>query len=285
MPDGLEELYRQALDRIKRQTGDDGILGMRILSWITHARRPLSVDELRHGPAVGYDMNDEKSPAEFDEDNLLPPGSLVDVCAGLIILESSSQIIRLVHFTTQEYFDKARLHLFKDAEVDISRACLTYLSYNIGTQFKTRKGLIETLQSYPFLEYAFHYWFLHVKTNLMAENPNDVLLDAVAHLKNSDRIAISIEVLNNLICGFYQYHKFDLLLEICGAIESKTCPLEFASRMGLEELATVLLNRRTGSSPVLKTSFLLASSLGHFKVAKLLQKYGASANRIVDIDI
>lgn len=69
------------------------------VSWITHARRPLLVGELRHGLAVEY-CDDGEGLQEFDEDNLPSPGSLVDVCAGLVIIDSTSQIIRLVHYTT-----------------------------------------------------------------------------------------------------------------------------------------------------------------------------------------
>ena len=94
----LDELYREAL-RIQKQAGTDGELGMRILSWITHAKRPLSVDELRYGLAVEYSDVPEHV-EEFDEDNLLSPGSLVDVCAGLVVIDSSSQVVRLVHYTT-----------------------------------------------------------------------------------------------------------------------------------------------------------------------------------------
>lgn len=53
---------------------------MRILSCIIHARRATSVDELRHGFAVECD-EDEEGPEELDKDNLLSPGSLVDVRA------------------------------------------------------------------------------------------------------------------------------------------------------------------------------------------------------------
>ena len=52
MPRELDDLYRETLERIQKQPGEDGTLGMRVLSWITYTRRPLSVDELRHGLAV-----------------------------------------------------------------------------------------------------------------------------------------------------------------------------------------------------------------------------------------
>ena len=53
---------------------------MRILSCITHARRPIPVHELRHGFAIEYD-EDEEGPEELDKDKLLSLGSLVDVRA------------------------------------------------------------------------------------------------------------------------------------------------------------------------------------------------------------
>lgn len=199
MPGELDELYRQTLERIKKQAGDDGVLGMRILSWITHARRPLSVDELLHGLAVEFNKDDdddnEVTPEQLDEDNLLSPGSLVDVCADLVIIDSTSQIIRLVHYTTQEFFDKSRLHLFKDAEIDISRACLTYLSYSIFSRFPPRQVAPKASQSYHFLDYASHHWFLHVRSGLRVENPDPTLLKTVANYKNTVHIISSFDFL------------------------------------------------------------------------------------------
>lgn len=129
---------------------------MRILSWIIHARRPLSVNELRHGLAVEYDDDEDYdlNANELDTDYLLQPESLVDVCADLVIIDSTSQIIRLVHHTTQEYFSNKGLDLFAGAEADISRACLTYLSYDIGKRFPAGELAMGAFQSHPFLNYA-----------------------------------------------------------------------------------------------------------------------------------
>lgn len=49
--------------------------------------------------------NDERDPEGLEEDNLLSPRSLVDVCVSFIIVDPTSQIIRLVRFTTQKHFD------------------------------------------------------------------------------------------------------------------------------------------------------------------------------------
>ena len=279
MPRELDELYRQTLERIRNQAGDDGALGMRILSWITHAKRPLSVDELRHGLAVEYDEG-EGEPEEFDEDNLLPQGSLVDVCAGLVIIDSTSQIIRLVHYTTQEYFKKTRSRLFEHAEVDISRACLTYLSHDFGTNLITGKLRKLAFRSHPFLDYALRHWFSHVRSVLLAENTDINFVEVVARFKSSDSLSKSIDTLKELLDPFWVYKmhfgfQFDR--------ESKTFPLDVASALGLEELVNILLDHGTGSCPGLDRSLVFASFDGHLKVVELLLQYGARADGVVKI--
>lgn len=208
MPEGLDELYRQTLERIQKQAGDDGTLGMRILGWITHARRPLLVGELRHGLPVEY-CDDGEGLQEFDEDNLLSPGSLFDICAGLVIIYSTSQIIRLVHYTTRGYFDNTRLHLFKGAKVIMSRACLTYLSCSWDAKLRiveepffdyphNKEFFHEAIQSHPFLDYDSHHWSSHVKSGLLAENRDPVFLKVVARFKSSDRILVPVDLLQAL---------------------------------------------------------------------------------------
>ena len=258
---------------------------MRILSWITHARRPLLVDELRYGLAVEY-SDDGEGLKEFDEDNLLLPGSLVDVCAGLVIIDSTSQIVRLVHRTTQEYFDNVRLHLFEGVEVDISRACLTYLSYSLDTKLRIVgdryipwrydekiKIVHEAIQSHPFLDYATHYWFSHVKSGLLAENRDPVFLKVVARFKTSDRILNSVDLLQAL--------SDNCMVHFLSIVYRESSPLEIASRLGLEELVAVL-DPSTATCLIVDRSLAQASYGGHLNTVKLLLQYGARVNLTVN---
>ena len=285
MPRGLDELYRQTLERIQTQDGDDGALGMRIISWITHARRPLSVDELRYGLAVEYNDNDddnnEGNLEEFNEDNLLSPRSLVDVCAGLVIIDSTSQIIRLVHYTTQEYFDKARLHLFRGVEIDLSRACLTYLSYKTSTESMTIPlAFDEAHKSHPFLDYAARHWISHVRSGLLSESPGPIFSKAVARWKSSDNILSWTELLLNLS---HDHHSYDYYRSHFDRDRNpRTFPLEIASYLGIEELVDVLLDHSTGSCPGPDTSLIFASSKGHMNVVKLLLLHGARVDSTME---
>ena len=259
----LDELYREALDRIQKQAGDDGDLGMRVLSWITHAKRPLSVDELRYGLAIEYSEVQEDL-EDFDEDNLLSPGSLVDVCAGLVIIDSNSNVVRLVHYTTQEFFNKARLDLFEGSEIDISRACLRCLSYDHDIKSHYGELRINLFHSNPFLKYACQHWSSHVKSELLTEIPNPKFVKAVADFKSSDAIRFGVLLLYGLILFLY--------------ISEEKCEtfLELAAGLGLEDLVAVLLDTRTRPFPVSDISVTFASYKGNLNVVRqLIQNGGA----------
>ena len=90
----LEDTYKDTLRRMQNQGEPDNSLGMRVLMWISQSKRLLHVNELRHALAVELE-DGEDPPRSLDYGNLLPPESLVEVCAGLVIIETESKIIPL----------------------------------------------------------------------------------------------------------------------------------------------------------------------------------------------
>src|SRR6202000_1951555 len=59
---GLDDRYKAAMERIMGQSIGARERAIQILSWISHAKRPLTVDELLHALAVNEgdpDFNDE----------------------------------------------------------------------------------------------------------------------------------------------------------------------------------------------------------------------------------
>lgn len=122
--DALELAYREAMQRIQGQEAGFEKLALRILSWITCAKEPLSTRELQHALAV------ERGDSDLGEDNLEDIAESVSLCAGLVTIDEESDIIRLVHYTTQEYFEKTQERWFSDAETEITTTCVTYLSFD-----------------------------------------------------------------------------------------------------------------------------------------------------------
>lgn len=123
LPKTLHDTYDDALDRIKKQNEDERDLAERILSWLSYSFRPLTLMEIRHALAVT--LGEES----FDESNMPDEEDLPSVCAGLIYVEEGSQIVRLAHYTAQDYLESIRDTKFRDARRLVAGSCLTYLSY------------------------------------------------------------------------------------------------------------------------------------------------------------
>lgn len=85
---------------------------------------------------------------------------MVSICAGLVAVDEESGIIRLVHYTTQEYLKRIQERWFQDLESVITTTCVVYLlfvSFESGFCKLDRK-FEERLRSYPFYDYAAHNW-------------------------------------------------------------------------------------------------------------------------------
>jgi hypothetical protein len=124
----LSYAYDEAMERINKQESGRQDLANQILSWITCARRPLKTTELQHALTL------EDGDSELNEGDLVKLYDMIEVCAGLVIVDEESKIIRLVHFTTQEYFQRTKGRWFPAAEKNIAMICVTYLSF---TEFET----------------------------------------------------------------------------------------------------------------------------------------------------
>jgi hypothetical protein len=90
LPKEMNGTYDVAMERIEQQNEDDKELAKQVFSWITHACRPLSIKELQHALAVMPGMT------SMDPDAIIDEEILTSVCAGLIVIDEESSIVRLV---------------------------------------------------------------------------------------------------------------------------------------------------------------------------------------------
>jgi hypothetical protein len=67
---------------------------------------------------------------------------LLSACAGLVIVDEATDVIRLVHYTTQEFFERTRKRWFPDASANLTNLHITCLS---------------------FYDYAVHNWDRHAR--------------------------------------------------------------------------------------------------------------------------
>lgn len=159
------------MTRIEGQVKDQKELAKLVLSWITCAKRPLTTSELQHALAV------DPGDSELGEDNLPQLEDMISVCAGLVTVDEESHIIRLVHYTVQEYFERTRKDWFPNAEENITATCVTYLSFStFETGFcLTNENLRERLQLNPLYDYTARNWGYHAR--LASEEVEQSMLD------------------------------------------------------------------------------------------------------------
>ena len=152
--EGLGDAYAATLSRVKAQPRSRSKLGIEVLMWVSHAERPLRVDELCHALGV------EEGSVDLNTRNIPAIETLLACSLGLVTVEKSSSTVRLVHYTLQEHLSH-NPNLFLKPHSMIAEVCLTYLN------FRHVMSLSPTLRSIPptapFAEYASCYWGTHCK--------------------------------------------------------------------------------------------------------------------------
>ncbi|KAJ7152007.1 ankyrin repeat-containing domain protein [Mycena filopes] len=124
LPETLAETYADAMRRIDTQSKGDRQIAQAVLTWVTHAKQVLSVEDLKMALAI------EPGAKELDDDDLMDIETIVGVCAGLIIVDEHLSVVRLVHYTTQEYMDSIASERFPGAHAKITETLLTFLSFD-----------------------------------------------------------------------------------------------------------------------------------------------------------
>ncbi|KAF7344146.1 Ankyrin [Mycena venus] len=159
LPGDLHTMYDDIGYRINRQIESDRKLAWIILAWISNAKRPFRSLELIEALAV------EPETTALDPDNVLDMPTILSVCAGLVIVNEEDDIIRLVHYTTKGYLERIQDQEFPNVATEITRTCITYLSFKIFVQatFTWDNKPDDFFKRHAFLDYAVQYALAHAR--------------------------------------------------------------------------------------------------------------------------
>jgi ankyrin repeat protein len=210
----------------------------------------------------------------------LNPDDLIAVCAGLVVIETESKIIRLVHFTTEEFFRSSPETLFPNADVQLSKTCLAYLSFDSFRNGCSRsvEDLEARAQRYPFLLYAAVYWQEHYRGG------NELLIEKMAlnFLKSQGSTAAcgQMEHLNRFHARETKPLSFDLASSSI-LKDRKESGLHIASAHGLHRLVVKLLDNVVEVDKfddICRTPLVRATEGGNESVVRLLLDNGADVD-------
>lgn len=115
------------MKRIEKQDQPSHKLAIRTLSWITQGQRLLSVAEIQQALAI------ELGDSDLDPDSTVDCDDIISACGGLVTRghDSHDEILRLVHYTTKEYFERTKTMHFPNAQEYLASSCLTYLLFDV----------------------------------------------------------------------------------------------------------------------------------------------------------
>ncbi|KAJ5212611.1 uncharacterized protein N7498_004257 [Penicillium cinerascens] len=255
-----DHAYSETVSRIERQGANASALAKKTIGWIINAKRSLTTAELEHALAI------ELETSEFDETNITDAEQLTSYCCGLVLVDEQTTEVKLVHYTTQKYFERTLKSWYPEILEDITNSCLTYVSYDVFEEdrFEAKEEVERIPVEYPFYSYSSLNWGHHFR-----EAPGDrsILLKFLqneAKLIGYDR------------CGFEPLN---------WKPSPKTSDIKaehIAAYFDLEHLMQELLETNPNNLNIQdsrkQTPLFLAASHGRESVVKLLLNMGAKVD-------
>ncbi|KAL2682375.1 hypothetical protein Neosp_006825 [[Neocosmospora] mangrovei] len=284
-PDSYDHVYTSIMDKIASQAPHCAHLAERCLSWLTFARRPLSVPELQEALAISIDgiagLSIEDSPAGVT--------SVVSSCGGLARMDciNGTSCIRLYDRTTLDYL---RQHLSR-SEADVGRMCVAYLlSRSDGGACKREKDLTERLRSSPLYNYAARYWGQHIRSISTPLLSDTVIRDFLDHrprwegaLQAKHTAAVRAE---NAPTKIPPHGRFSLPYEdVSQQYPRRTAPIHVAACADATNLVAELLAQNDGSAIINardndgRTALSYTAEAGNSSILEVLL-----ADSLLDVD-
>ena len=217
LPTHIFTMYDLTIKRICVQSTENAELGLKVLSMVFGATRPLGTDELRHALAI------QPGDRILDSEALAKPEILLSVTAGLVITKHDDyhgqHVFRLVHYTLQEYLKINQERLFPNLELDMASACLAYLSLDEINGDKRRDN---------FLYYAAHHWVTHFRGVQM-----ELMDHSLAFIRDSKKLSAWLQ--------YFKYNEWSWI-DLSSSHDILLDPVSLAAHFHLSHLFMRLIS-------------------------------------------
>lgn len=259
----LDSAFEKTIQPIQRLPESRKRLGIEILMWISHAKRPLDVAELSDVLSVKLGqttINPKHRPS---------PSIMLDCCQGLVTMYPKAGRIHLAHYSIQEYLVKHSESLFPNAEINLGTTALTYLMFE---DFRTgpledEKDIRRRIEKHPFSTYATQFSGVHMRGTDLNQKTKDLIL---TYLNSQKAIGSGIQI--------FEFHRGHWGMYWDMEESMSYTALHICSQFGLDELLLDLLGQgnlsinagtEMGTTPIIK-----AASRGFVSTVKILLDRG-----------
>jgi hypothetical protein len=148
----------------------------------------LTTAELQYALAV------KPGTTNLDGDFMPESEEIVSACAGLVTIDEQRGIVRWIHYTTQEYFERMWAQWVPDRQQNIATACLTSLLFcDFASGFSpTDESFGKRLTTHTLYDYAARNWGHHA----IEAEISEVLQSAILSLlTNESKMSASCQAL------------------------------------------------------------------------------------------
>ncbi|KAJ7327642.1 ankyrin repeat-containing domain protein [Mycena albidolilacea] len=260
LPSDLDETYHNAVKRISDQDEEAREIAQSTLIWVTNAKRPLTVEEIRVALAIEPGTN------QLDVANMLDIETILSVCAGLIIVDDEHSIVRLVHYTTQEYWDRVQAPRFPNAQTDVTHSLLTFLAFDEHVDIDNWARYADERNQPTLFNYC-QYTLVHA-----AGKPEEDLRNEIIEFLER---AVTWGTLAEWERPWYRSAPWEF-----DEWPQQTTPLWIAAAVNLFTTANYLIEDSTsaGMTKPYHRAAIVASHYGHYKIVELLINKEADVN-------
>jgi len=272
LPTGLADNLARTMDRIRAQHSQSRAradLALAILQWLSTAERQITTGELQHALACTEEG--------LDLDDLTNPNLFVDCCFGLVVVDKETCVIRLVHFSVNEFLQERRDELFKGSQGALAATSLTYIrhvareSCSGALSESSSQSVPETTAlgaKWKLWDYACIYWGIHAGRDFCDE------VEAAFHAFQSDYGALHLwsQYLEQTTPSYWEYWRGEQSLGAAHAthISEGTTSLHIAAVYGIAQLANGRLGGGNDGDGKGATPLMLAAARGRVDMMELL---------------
>lgn len=149
--DALKQAYAKILEQIFKQALAFRELARKSLLWLVFSKRLLTTHELEHALAV------KDGDSQLEETVIDDVYEITVACVGLVTVDESTNIISLVHYTTQQFFEADFAPLVAIG-TQISAGSSKAVKSEFNRVLPNKAEYLPRLSSSPFFDYATNNW-------------------------------------------------------------------------------------------------------------------------------